>query len=149
MEILGGISPHLTDYYYLVRRRAWLVLSSLALTVLFAALITFTMKPVYRATASLIIDKETSRSPLTGEQLEAESFIGQQLTFKTHFNLIKSRPVLEKVLQQLGPAAQPERPAGLFGRFLSTVWSNLSSGISWVFSPLLRRQPLRTKIHCC
>jgi capsular exopolysaccharide synthesis family protein len=135
MEILG-ISPHLTDYYYLVRRRAWLVLSAIALTVLFAALFTFSMKPVYRATASLIIDKETTHSPLTGQQLETETFIGQQLTFRTHFNLIKSRSVLEKVLQQLGPAAQPERSDGVVTRFLSTVRSNLSRGLSWVFSPL-------------
>ena len=134
MEILG-ISPHLTDYYYLVRRRAWLVLSALALTVLFAALFTFSMKPVYRATATLIIDKETTHSPLTGEQLETESFIGQQLTFRTHFNLIRSRPVLEKVLQQLGPAAKPERQDGVVTRFFSTVWSNLRSGLSWVFFP--------------
>jgi len=103
------------------------VLSVLFLTVLFTALYTFMMKPMYRATASLIIDRETSRSPLTGEQLQMDDYLSQQLTFRTHFKLVTSRPVLEKVLAELGP--QPERSPG----FVATALSNSKSAIRKIF----------------
>jgi uncharacterized protein involved in exopolysaccharide biosynthesis/Mrp family chromosome partitioning ATPase len=83
------------------------------------------MKPVYEATAGLIIDTETSRSPLTGEQLQVNDYMGEQLTFHTHFKLITSHPVLEKVLAQLGP--QSERGAGLKTTFLSNLKTNMLS----------------------
>lgn len=126
----------MTDYYYRVRRRIWVVLSVLFLTILFTGLYTFSMKPVYRATASLIIDKEASRSPLTGEQLQFEDYISQQLSFRTHFKLVTSRPVLEKVLAELGPSSAQEQPAGFF----SALYSNLRSGISQVLSGFLGRE---------
>jgi capsular exopolysaccharide synthesis family protein len=122
-----GIQPHLTDYFYRIRRRAWVVLSALFLTVLFAALFSFSMKPVYRATASLIIDRETSRSPLTGEQWQTDDYMSQQLTFRTHFKLVASYPVLEKVLAELGPI-----PQGSTG-FFATVFSNLKNAMTKVF----------------
>jgi len=134
--IAQGIQPHLTDYYYRVRRRIWVVLSVLFLTILFTGLYTFSMKPVYRATASLIIDKEASRSPLTGEQLQFEDYISQQLSFRTHFKLVTSRPVLEKVLAELGPSGAQEQPAGFF----RTLYSNLRSGIYQVLSGFLGRE---------
>ena len=64
-------------------------------------LFTFLMKPVYRATASLVIDKEQTKSPLTGERMDYEDYRSQTLTFNTHFKLITSRPVLEEVIRTL------------------------------------------------
>lgn len=134
--ISQGIQPHLTDYYYRIRRRIWVVFSALFLTVLFTGLYTFSMKPVYRATASLIIDKEASRSPLTGEQLQFEDYISQQLSFRTHFKLVTSRPVLEKVLADIGPAGLSEQPEGFF----KTLFYNLRDGVSRLLSSVFGTQ---------
>ncbi|MDR3568434.1 MAG: polysaccharide biosynthesis tyrosine autokinase [Syntrophobacteraceae bacterium] len=116
-----NIQPHLTDYYYRIRRRGWVVVSALFLTVLITALHVFTTKPVYEATAGLIVDAETTRSPLTGEQLQTGDLMSEDLTFRTHLKLITSKPVLEKVLAELGP--QPKGPR----KFKTTFLSNLEA----------------------
>lgn len=126
--------PHLVDYYYVLRKRKWLVVSTLFLTVLFTALITFSMKPIYRATSSVLIDKEAQQSPLTGERVDFESYASQQLTFQTHFKVITSRPVLERVLEKLA-LDDESLEGGLIGRFISTVRSNVKRFFSLVFSP--------------
>jgi uncharacterized protein involved in exopolysaccharide biosynthesis len=66
------------------------------------------MKPVYRSTATLVIDKEQSKSPLTGERMDFESYVSQSLTFNTHFKLITSRQVLEEVIRRLKLDRQDE-----------------------------------------
>jgi uncharacterized protein involved in exopolysaccharide biosynthesis len=64
-------------------------------------LLTFLLKPVYKATTTMVIDKEQTASPLTGERLDFESYISQSLTFNTHFELITSRPVMERLIREL------------------------------------------------
>jgi uncharacterized protein involved in exopolysaccharide biosynthesis len=128
-----GKQPHLVDYYYVLRKRKWLVVSTLFLTVLFTALLTFSMKPIYRASSSVLIDKEAQQSPLTGERVDFESYASQQLTFQTHFKVITSRPVLERVLEKLA-LDDESLEGGLIGRFITTVKSNVKRFFSFVFS---------------
>ena len=94
-------SVHLTEYYYILAKHKWVVVASLILLVTLTMLFTFQMKPVYRATAILIIDTEQSASPLTGERIDYESYASQSLTFNTHFKLITSYPLLQKVIKTL------------------------------------------------
>jgi polysaccharide biosynthesis transport protein len=123
--------PHLTDYYHIVRKHSRLVLSVLSLTIILTALFTFSMKPIYRATAKILIDRESYRSPLTGQQTDADGYMSQQMTFKTHFTMITSRPVLENVLDRINSteasldvkAAEKELPSS----FISTVVANLGN----------------------
>jgi uncharacterized protein involved in exopolysaccharide biosynthesis/Mrp family chromosome partitioning ATPase len=100
-SIISGRLTHLADYYVVLRKRLWLILSILFVTVLFTALYTFSVKPLYSATARLVIGYETKRSPLTGQYLDYESFISQQVSYKTHFKMVTARPVLERVLSQV------------------------------------------------
>jgi len=94
-------SPHLSEYYYILTKHKWIIIVSLILMVSLTMLFTFQMKPVYRSTATLVIDKEQSKSPLTGERMDYESYMSQSLTFNTHFKLITSRPVLIQVIHTL------------------------------------------------
>ena len=94
-------SVHLTEYYYILAKHKWVVVASLILLVTLTMLFTFQMKPVYSATATLIIDTEQSASPLTGERIDYESYASQSLTFNTHFKLITSYPLLQKVIKTL------------------------------------------------
>lgn len=59
------------------------------------------MKPVYQATARLTIDRESTSSPITGQRTEYIDVQSQLLTFNTHFKLIKSKPVIESLIQAL------------------------------------------------
>ena len=94
-------SPHLAEYYYILSKHKWTIIASLIVMVTLTMLYTFRMRPVYRATTLLVIEKEQTKSPLTGERLDYESYASQSLTFNTHFKLITSRPVLEQVIKDL------------------------------------------------
>lgn len=97
----SDISPHLAEYYYILSKHKWIIIGSLIIMVTLTMFFTFRMKPIYRATATLVIDKEQSKSPLTGERIDFEGYISQSLTFNTHFKLITSRQVLEEVIRRL------------------------------------------------
>lgn len=132
-------NPHLSDYYHLFRKRMGLVLAILVVSVLGTALVTFTMKPVYQATATILIDKESSRSLLTGEQVDAENYVSQQLTYRTEFKIITSQPILEKVVAKI-ELPEPVSDGSLFHRFASTVKSNLQRLFALIYSAPVEKQ---------
>jgi len=92
---------HLTEYYHILIKHKLIIITSLVLLVTLTMLFSFQMKPVYRATTTMVIEPEQSTSPLTGERTDYESYISQSLTFNTHFKLITSDPVLHKVIRAL------------------------------------------------
>jgi len=94
---------HLADYLDVLLKHKWLITAVLIVVVTATMLMTFRMQPVYQATAVLVIDKERNTSPLTGEILDFENYSSQMLTFNTHFKLITSIPVLEKVAASIKP----------------------------------------------
>jgi uncharacterized protein involved in exopolysaccharide biosynthesis len=102
---------HLSDYYRILLKHRAVIIASLLITVTLTALFTFLMEPVYRATATLIIDKEKSTSPLTGARVDYESYVSQSLTFNTHFKLIKSLPVIDRIINTLGLDREDEDQA--------------------------------------
>ncbi|MDB9823497.1 Wzz/FepE/Etk N-terminal domain-containing protein [Deltaproteobacteria bacterium] len=90
-------SPHLSEYYYILSKHRWTIIASLAIIVTLTLLFTFLTKPVYRATTTLAVQKERSRSPLTGESLDYESYLTQSINMNTHLALITSRPIMKTV----------------------------------------------------
>ncbi|MFC1867604.1 GumC family protein [Thermodesulfobacteriota bacterium] len=94
-------TPHLSEYYYVLSKYRWIIIASVVVIVTLTMLFTFLMKPVYRSACTMAIEKEQSTSPLTGERLDYESYLSQSMTFNTHFKLITSRPVMEKVIRNL------------------------------------------------
>lgn len=92
---------HLIDYYHVLLRHKWLIVVSVLVTVSLAIWHNSRLIPIYNATTTLIIDKESMRSPLTGQRMDYESYLSESMTFNTHFKLISSRPVLERVVRDL------------------------------------------------
>ncbi|MBW1701676.1 MAG: GumC family protein [Deltaproteobacteria bacterium] len=90
---------HLTDYYHVLLTNKWTVIVSLIIMVSLVLLHNSQLIPIYRATATLIIDKERTQSPLTGQRMDYETYLSESLTFNTHFELITSRPVIERVIR--------------------------------------------------
>ena len=68
-------SPDLREYYYILDKHKRTIVAFLVVIVTISMLFTFLLKPVYRSTATLAIEKERSRSPLTGESLDYESYL--------------------------------------------------------------------------
>ncbi|MFO8165956.1 MAG: GumC family protein [Thermodesulfobacteriota bacterium] len=94
-------SPHLSEYYHILIKHKWTIITSLFLIITLTMLFSFLMKPVYQATTKLIIEKEESTSPITRERIDYESYSSQSLTFNTHFKLITSSAVIQKVIETL------------------------------------------------
>jgi len=103
------------------------ILSSLFIMVVLVTVLSFIMTPVYKATARMVIDKETKKSPLTGERLDYESYLSENLTFQTHFKLIKSRPVLSSVYEilNLKDRASDDVFQGVLASFIGNIRKNV------------------------
>ncbi|MBW2647472.1 MAG: GumC family protein [Deltaproteobacteria bacterium] len=95
---------HIKDYLHLIKRRKWIIIACLFITVTTVAIGNYAMEPIYQATVQLIVDREQRKSPVTGEMMEYESYESESLTFQTYFSLIDSFPVLKNVVERL-----PER----------------------------------------
>ena len=100
---------NIQEYYHVIKKHKSIVLVSLVLCVVLVALWTFTTIPIYRASSLIVIDNQSSKSPLTGERLNYESYFTETARFKTHAKLLTSRAVLQQVADNLGLHEQKEQ----------------------------------------
>ncbi|CCK78943.1 GumC family protein [Desulfobacula toluolica] len=110
-EAIEGIQEkeiHISDYIMVLLKRKVLIIAFFIIVVFITMLFTFMATPVYQSTAKLLIDKETSSSPITGERVDYESYMSQSMTFNTHFKLIKSLSVINKLIDSLKLDAKNE-----------------------------------------
>src|ERR1700730_15497715 len=56
--------PHLLDYFIILRKHQWLVITFLLTVVTVVTIASFKMKPVYEAAARVEVDKESSQNTL-------------------------------------------------------------------------------------
>jgi uncharacterized protein involved in exopolysaccharide biosynthesis len=91
----------LSEYYEIIDKHKWTIVVTFIIIFSLTALYTYNITPIYRASAGLVLAYEQVKSPVTGETIVYENYMSQALNFNTHFNLITSRPVLEKVIKKL------------------------------------------------
>ena len=92
---------HLSDYLHIILNKKWLILFFLLITVLVAAVSTYTAKPVYMASSKLVVGSENQVSPISGQTISMESYYYEEKNFNTHFKLITSKPVLKMVAMEV------------------------------------------------
>jgi uncharacterized protein involved in exopolysaccharide biosynthesis len=91
---------HLREYVRVVRKHAWLILTCFVVVVGTVILGTYLQRPIYRATTKALIEREARRvvnfpdsGPLEGDSVES---------FQTQVQIVKSRPVVQRVIDTLG-----------------------------------------------
>lgn len=89
------------EYYQILNRHKWAVISFLLIAILVGLWHNSKLVPIYSTTTTMIIDRE-ARAPLPGQDRFYESYLSETLTFKTHFEMITSLPVLKRVVKDLG-----------------------------------------------
>ncbi|MGD9384506.1 MAG: Wzz/FepE/Etk N-terminal domain-containing protein, partial [Desulfobacterales bacterium] len=94
-------SKHLSEYYFILTKRKWIIIAACFIAVSFAIFHNAALQPVYKAAATIVIESERRTSPITGRIMDYESFYLGKINFNTHFKLITSRPVLERVVKNL------------------------------------------------
>src|SRR6185295_540424 len=90
---------HLKDYYRTLRKHRWLVCGLFLATVLTVGIYSFVQTPIYQATATVLIEPE----PPKVLNIQEVSPIGSptQDYYRTQYEIITSRPIIEKVIETL------------------------------------------------
>lgn len=93
----------LLAYWQILQKRKWLVLGVLASVLALTLLITLLTPPVYRATTTLQIDRE-SMQVVQVEGLQAPEAANSGDFYQTQYELLKSRALAERAADTLGLA---------------------------------------------
>lgn len=112
----------LVEYGRVVVKRKWVLVTFAAVLVALAAVLSFTKRPLYRATATLLIDEPGASLLNIQDVLNAGAYYRSDFLgtyFNTQLRLLTSRSLAERVSKRLNAAARPEfrrpRPAAAAG----------------------------------
>ena len=105
-EVPGQDEPTLAvaTYWNLILKHRWGIIGLAVVCGLMAALVAYSLEPVYRAEATLLLDsKRKGFSPVNQEQGDAGwmSYFDSQNFMQTQILLIKSRALAESVVDRL------------------------------------------------
>ena len=118
-------SAHFAEYIYILTKHRSLIIVSFLTMVTLTIVFTFLMKPVYRTTTTIVIEKQQSTSPITGERSDYENYVSESLTFNTHFKLITLRSVLEQVIKDLKLDREKELEVSFIKKLLGRFKKNI------------------------
>jgi len=110
----------LRHYLHLLHRRWRLIILVSIVVVALGMTYAFTATPIYRAEATILIEKQAPRLMKDVQEVVQFQASDQSDYYKTQVELVKSRAVLEKALQRPGVRellSQPARPS-LLGKIL-------------------------------
>ncbi len=95
----------LREYWRVLRAHKWSIIGLALLSGLLAALVVFSMKPVYQSTVSLLIE------PTANKIVSIQDVYGisdDTEYYKTQYEILKSRALAEKVIRKLDLTHNPE-----------------------------------------
>jgi uncharacterized protein involved in exopolysaccharide biosynthesis len=91
----------LTDYLWVLRKHQWLITGIFLVTVIAVAIWTFLQVPIYSAVATVLIDPEPPKV-LNIQEVSPMGTSGWDPNYyPTQYEIIKSKPVLERVIETL------------------------------------------------
>jgi polysaccharide biosynthesis transport protein len=113
---------HLRDYWKVIVKRRWIIIALFLIVLITTAIGTFTMKPTYRGTTSVQINKE-SPQVMDFKEMFSVNFWDQDY-YQTQYKLLESRSLAKRVIQTLKlsehPDFQPE-PETPFQKWRSSI----------------------------
>jgi capsular exopolysaccharide synthesis family protein len=96
----------LRDYWKVIRKRRWTIISFTLIVLIATGVMTFTMEPVYRSTATIQINKE---NPQIVDFKEIFSVNTMEMDyFQTQYKILESRSLAKKVIHSLKLSGHPE-----------------------------------------
>jgi polysaccharide biosynthesis transport protein len=116
---VGKKEIDLLEYWRIVRKRKWVVLSVAALLLAVSAVISFTMTPLYEAQATVLIEDPGAGMLTIQDLLNSNSALGndwQGAFFNTQLHILQSRRLAERVAKKLDLAERAELKDGRAGR---------------------------------
>jgi polysaccharide biosynthesis transport protein len=97
---LPGDEPlDLSQYWRPIVKHKWAILGLALMSALLASLIAFNMKPIYRATATILLESQPAKY-MTGQEAASGSYYDPEY-FQTQFEILKSRSLALMVVDKL------------------------------------------------
>jgi uncharacterized protein involved in exopolysaccharide biosynthesis len=103
VETLAEAS-HLREHLRVIRKRAWLIVTCALAVLTIVAVATFLQRPIYRASTKALIERESPR--VVNIQEVSPSDADNVDFFQTQVQIIRSRPVVQRVIDSLGLIAK-------------------------------------------
>jgi len=98
--------PELKHYIGILRRRIWAVVTAFVIVVTLGTVYAFKATPIYQGVAKILIEKQSPKVMNFQDVVQLQA--ADRDYYKTQKELVKSRAVLEKALQQPGVSDLPE-----------------------------------------
>jgi capsular exopolysaccharide synthesis family protein len=133
---LPSNEAHFWDYWGVLVRHRWTVITFLLTSIIVATVWTFTTRPVFRATASIRIDKEEPRVLKFEQVVPGEQDDWQQTQYQTQLKILQSRALASRVIGLLALDQHPDFQAPES----EESWLSLSQ--AWVREQLVRWIPV-------
>jgi len=90
---------HLRDYWRVIQKRRWVIFAVFLIVVVATAIVTFTMRPIYRGTTTIQINKE---NPQIVDFKEIFTVNTTDLDYyQTQYKILESRNLARRVIQTL------------------------------------------------
>lgn len=123
---------HLRDYLHVILRRKWFILVFFLVIVVSVTLSSFLMKPIYKSTAVVRIDKE---NPNVLAFKDVQLVTPDEDYYATQYKILKSRSLAKKTIQMLALDKDPDFNPGLKKGFFSSVKATLTGVIPFFGRP--------------
>jgi len=94
------------DYVDIIDKRKWIVLAPVVILVTIAAFISFWTQPVYRATAVLLIEKQTPKV-LSVEEVYGVGYVDKEY-YETQYKILRSRTLIKRLFEEKNLYIDPE-----------------------------------------
>ena len=112
----------IVEYWRAIAKRRWAILGLTVLVAILTALVVSSMRPVYRATATLLIEQGKSKI-VSIEEVYSQGMV-QREYYQTQAEILKSDELARKVVRKLGLVKHPDydprqAPPGWFQRLTS------------------------------
>jgi uncharacterized protein involved in exopolysaccharide biosynthesis len=93
---------HIQDYLFLLKKRLWLIVACFVVVFSLAILYNAIQTPLYQAASTIEIHENKNRVSLPNQQpYSYNNYIDKQRVFETHFKVLKSYPVIGRVVERL------------------------------------------------
>jgi len=127
--------PHLRDYWQVLFKHRWIVLTCFLVTVVTVATATFVQRPVYKATATIKIDRAELKV-LKFDDVSPSANRETDDYYQTQYKLLTSYSLAERVVKRFNLDANPEFLGSGTQGPASPTWTWLTNLVS-----LIRPQP--------
>lgn len=125
----GDDEIDLRELWQVIVRRKWLIISIAALVFMIALVATLMMTPIYRASATLQIQPESSGKVLNYSIEAQDTRVNDKDYYQTQYELLKSRNLAQRTIESMGLEAE------LKGEQLAKpFFAEMSSQVSALFT---------------